>query len=134
MYFDKEQDYYYLKRCQIEDSKKPILLQGEGNDLVAYSDVPYARFALIFGGRDEDRPSEEIEAVDFIGVKSIRAKGKRLTTREVAKIEELPPLREPEPTPDTSLEPDEYDFSMSQEEEMDEEGLKQTSLFDHELE
>lgn len=134
VYFDKEQDYYYLKRCQIEDSKKPILLQGEGNDLVAYSDVPYARFALIFGGRDEDRPSEEVEAVDFIAVKSIRAKGKRLTTREVAKIEELPPLREPEPTPDTSLEADEYDFSMSQEEEMEEEGLKQTSLFDHELE
>ena len=52
----------------------------------------------------------------------------------MAKIEELPPLREPEPTPDTSLEVDEYDFSMSQEEEMDEEGLKQTSLFDHELE
>ena len=133
VYFDKEQDYYYLKRCQIEDSKKPILLQGEGNDLVAYSDVPYARFALIFGGRDEDRPCEEVEAVDFIAVKSIRAKGKRLTTREIVKIEELSPLREPEPTPDTSLEVDEYDFSMSQEEEMEGEGLKQTSLFDHEL-
>ena len=96
--------------------------------------MPYARFAVIFGGRDEGRPNEEIEAVDFIGVKSVRAKGKRLTTREVAKVEELSPLREPEPATDSLPEVDEYDFSTSEDEEMEEEGLKQTSLFDDELE
>ena len=38
----------------------------------------------------------DIEAEDFIGVKSFKAKGKRITTCNVAKIEELEPTRWPE--------------------------------------
>mgnify|MGYP000287870410 CR=1 FL=1 len=38
-----------------------------------------------------------IEASDFVGVKSFKAKGKRLTTYSVDRIEELEPTRMPEP-------------------------------------
>ena len=37
-----------------------------------------------------------IEASDFVGVKSFKAKGKRLTTFTVEHIEELEPTRMPE--------------------------------------
>ena len=39
-----------------------------------------------------------IDAEEFIGVKSYKAKGKRVTTLNVAKVTELEPTRFPEPT------------------------------------
>ena len=38
------------------------------------------------------RGSAIVEAMDFIGVKSLRAKGKRITAWNVAKIEEIEPV------------------------------------------
>ncbi len=98
VYKDPQQEFYYLKRFTMEDQSKPILMQGEGNELILYSDAYYARFGVLFGGHDADRPEEIIEADEFIGIKSVRAKGKRLTTRKVATIEEREPIRQPEPS------------------------------------
>ena len=42
-----------------------------------------------------------MEASDFVGVKSFKAKGKRLTTFTVDHIEELEPTRKPEPQEET---------------------------------
>jgi topoisomerase-4 subunit A len=47
----------------------------------------------------------EIEAEEFIGVKSFKARGKRVTTLCVAKVEELEPTRFPE-EPEDDKEPD----------------------------
>jgi topoisomerase-4 subunit A len=47
------------------------------------------------GGADSFREPIEIDAEEFIGVKSFKAKGKRITTLNVASIEELEPLRFP---------------------------------------
>ena len=46
------------------------------------------------------RAPEEIDAEQFIGQKSFKAKGKRISTWQIGKIEELEPVRFPEP--DTS--------------------------------
>ena len=58
----------------------------------------------------------EIEANDFIGLKSFKAKGKRLTTFTIDHIEELEPTRQPEPEDDgnadssqESVEPEDLD-------------------------
>ena len=61
------------------------------------SDAAYPRLRVTFGGADDFRDPLEVEVADFIGCKSFKAKGKRLTTLEVAAIEELEPLRQPEP-------------------------------------
>ena len=50
------------------------------------------------GGHDDFREPLDIEAEEFIGVKSFKAKGKRLTTFTIAGIEELEPTRQPEPS------------------------------------
>ena len=48
------------------------------------------------GGADANQPSLTIDAESFIGLKSYKAKGKRITTFKVASIVELEPTRLPE--------------------------------------
>jgi topoisomerase-4 subunit A len=42
-----------------------------------------------FGGKFKKRPSEIIEAADFIAIKSMKAKGKRLSNLEIVTVTEL---------------------------------------------
>jgi topoisomerase-4 subunit A len=93
--FDADQNYYYLKRFQLEVSLKPQNILGDNIEsrLMHFSDVDYPRFEVVFGGADAFRESLVVDAEDFIGVKSFKAKGKRLTTFEVETINELEPVR-----------------------------------------
>lgn len=92
--YDASQGFYYLKRFNFESSPKKQRFIGENpkSRLVAVSGEPGARFEVTFGGVDEVRGSAIVEAMDFIGVKSLRAKGKRITAWNVAKIEEIEPV------------------------------------------
>ncbi|MBQ7820180.1 MAG: DNA gyrase/topoisomerase IV subunit A [Bacteroidales bacterium] len=94
-----QQGYPYIKRFQMESSRKKQNFLGENPDssLILLSDEPYARVGVTFGGGDAFREALEIEAEEFIGVKSFKAKGKRITTFEVEDIKELEPIRKPEP-------------------------------------
>jgi topoisomerase-4 subunit A len=93
--FDAEQNYYYLKRFQFEASQKPQNFLGDNAEsrLIHFSDVDFPRFEVVFGGGDSFRESLVVDAEEFIGVKSFKAKGKRLTTYEVETINELEPVR-----------------------------------------
>jgi topoisomerase-4 subunit A len=57
------------------------------------SDVDYPRFEVVMGGNDAYRETLIVDAEEFIGVKSYKAKGKRLTTFDVETINELEPIR-----------------------------------------
>lgn len=97
--FDADQQGYpYMKRFMFEPSAKRQSFIGENpkSELVALSDAPGARFLVTFGGADSVRGTMEVLAPEFISVKSFRAKGKRLTTYEVASITEVEPLEIPE--------------------------------------
>lgn len=102
--FDADQNYYYLKRFQLEPSQKVQNMLGENPDsrLIVLTDVDYPRFEVVMGGNDSYREALVVDADEFIGVKSVKAKGKRLTTFEVSVIKELEPVRfnEPEPSGD----------------------------------
>lgn len=101
--FDADnQNYPYLKRFTMEATKKKQNYIGENPDsrLVLLTDAAYPRFLVTFGGNDATRPAQEIDAEEFIAVKGFKAKGKRITTWEVDKIEELDPTRFPEPPAD----------------------------------
>ena len=97
--FDAEQGYPYLKRFQFESSPKKQSFLGENPEsrLLVLSPEPFARIEVKFGEGDAFREPLVIEAADFIGVKSFRAKGKRITTYTVESIAELEPLRHEEP-------------------------------------
>ena len=98
-YFDREQNYYYLKRFPIELSDKmQFFLDEEGqSDFVAITDRPGAKLCIVYGGANASRPADEIDVDEFIGVKSHRAKGKRLTTYEVASLTFIEPELPEEP-------------------------------------
>ncbi len=95
VYFDAEQNYYYLKRFEIEVvMNKEIIFIGENpdNKLISITWVRYPRLEIEFSGVNNDRENEIIEVAEFISVKSWKAKGKRLTNYEVGKVIEIEPV------------------------------------------
>ena len=97
--FDADQQHYpYLKRFTFENSAKKQNYLGENKDtqFVLLSCEAYPRIQINFGGHDSFRDALIVEASDFVGVKSFKAKGKRLTTYTVGEIMELEPTRRPE--------------------------------------
>ena len=91
--------YPYLKRFQMEATKRKQNYLGENpaNKPVLLSGEVYPRIKVTFGGADEFREPLEIDAEQFITVKGVKAKGKRITTYQVESIEELEPTRFPDP-------------------------------------
>jgi len=97
--FDADQQFYYLKRFQLEASQKTLNLLGENPEsrLMLISDIDFPRFKIEFGGNDAYREALVVDAEEFITVKSFKAKGKRLATFEVASVTEIEPERFKEP-------------------------------------
>ena len=97
--FDANENYKYVKRFQIEVSNKKVNFIGENpkSVLILVSDNVYPRLRLHFGGVDAHREPIDIDVDEFIGVKGVKAKGKRLHTWNIERIEELEPLKFPEP-------------------------------------
>ena len=85
----------------IEDSEKPQCFISEEPDskLVSLTEVEYPRFEIVFGGKHKSRDNEIIEVAEFIGVKSYKAKGKRLSSYMVENIQEIEPVVKSEVTP-----------------------------------
>lgn len=124
--WDAENRCYNLKRCLldaratkqnllgdtdrfqmatvVDGSKLSIDVRRQGVPLL--TDVPFPRFRVTLGKPDDFRPALVIEADEFIPVRSVSTKGKRLTNYNVALIEELEPERVPEPETEEE-EPDE---------------------------
>ena len=96
--FDADQQGYpYVKRFSFEASARKLSYLGENKEskLILLTCTAYPRLQVTFGGNDDFREPLIIDVEDYIGVKSYKAKGKRMTTYEVDKIEELEPLRFP---------------------------------------
>ena len=91
--------YPYLKRFLMEATKKHQNYLGDnpGNELLLLTSQVYPRIKVTFGGADAVRPPMEIDAESFVSVKGFKAKGKRITTWKVDKVEELEPTRFPDP-------------------------------------
>ena len=90
---DADQGYPYIKRFLFEPSTRHqrFLGKNEKSSLILLTDTPGARFELTFGGNDSIREPLTVDAEDFIGLKSFEAKGKRLTTWELADVREISP-------------------------------------------
>lgn len=90
---DADQGYPYLKRFTFEPSAKLQRYLGENakSSLILLTDEPGARFEVKFGGADEFREPLIIDAIDFIAVKSFKAKGKRVTTYTIESVTEIEP-------------------------------------------
>ena len=97
--------YYYGKRFQMDAQAKLQNMLGENSDskMTILTDREEAIFRITFV--DETKPAIEIQMSEFIEAKSPKAKGKRFSTLDIAKIEDITPEPEPEP----EIEPNEGD-------------------------
>lgn len=99
---DADQGYPYLKRFKLEPTQRKQNFLGENpkSSLILLTDESFPRFEVVFGGNDAFRDPLIIDAEEFIGVKSFKAKGKRISTYTVETINELEPLRKEIPQPE----------------------------------
>ncbi len=103
---DADQGYTYIKRFIFEPTARPQRYLGDNPDssLRLLSSTQGARFRVTLGGGDSFREPLVIDAWDFIGVKSSKARGKRLTTFTIESIIEI----DPRPVDDDEI-PDDTD-------------------------
>ena len=88
-YWDAGQKYFYLKRFSAELSEK---MQGfvdddPGSKMVAITDDFAPLLEVGYKGVHSSRPADLVDVEEFIGIKSHRAKGKRITTYEVGRLQ-----------------------------------------------
>ena len=95
---DADQGHPYVKRFTPEDNTKKQSFIGANPEskLLLLSDEPCPRFEVKMGGDDAHREPFIIDAEEFIGVKTFKAKGRRVTNWQVGAITEIEP-REPAP-------------------------------------
>ena len=107
LYDASQQGYPYIKRFTLEANarRQNCLGDNKDNQLIWFSETPFPRIQVMFGGNDNFREPLVIEVDEFIGVKSYKARGKRLTTYEIDEIIELEPTRLP-PPPEVIEEPE----------------------------
>ena len=96
---DWETGLHNLKRSQLEaKATRQNMLGDPKRFTMGYlTDTPYPRLRFTFAKPDDFREPVELEAEEFIGVKGVATKGKKVANWKVALIEELEPARVPEP-------------------------------------
>ena len=123
VYFDKVAGYFYLKRFNAESGDKmQYFLDEDGSmQLIAISTDERPRLEITYKGAQASRPADTVTVADFIGIKSHRAKGKRLSTYDIDTLTFIEPEEVPEeeqPTQPVVAEPiaaeggDDIDFEI----------------------
>jgi topoisomerase IV subunit A len=96
IYQDPADKFYFIKRFKIEltDKKVDFIGDDDKNKLVMITSDRYPLIDIQFDMKLKTKGAEqeEIKAHEFIGVKSYKAKGKRVTVHPVKKITLLEPV------------------------------------------
>ena len=99
MYYDKAVGAFYIKRFSFDVSDNtPVcfIADSKGSYLVALSDDKHPQAEVTFGGKNENRLPELIDAEEFIAKKGIQAKGKKVSQYDVKTVVFTEPLHKPE--------------------------------------
>ncbi len=99
IFWDAEQQYYYLKRFNAKETDKPLSFIGENEEsyLVELNDMVQPQVDFKETNKKGEKVKKEVVVEEFIAVKSYSARGKRLTDQKIKDYkwtELLPP--EPE--------------------------------------
>lgn len=102
LYFDASVEKIYVKRFDIEEetplNKKTDFIGENGNYLIDFSIDRYPRIEVKFVQHEGKKPVEDevIGLEEFIGVKSAKAKGKRVAAKDIEKVFFIDPLPDEE--------------------------------------
>jgi len=96
VYLDGDQKRYYVKRFQIGEEttvnrKYLFIPDSKGSKMIMFSldYLPRLEMELI---KKDGKEIEIVLLADFIGVKSYKAKGKRLSSKDIKKVKMIDPL------------------------------------------
>ncbi len=100
LYWDSSVKAFYVKRFSFvlsDNTPLSFISEGRGSYLVDLSEDRHPQFLVTFGGKNEGRAPEVVDAEEFIGKKGIAAKGKKCSDRwEVKSVAFIEPLVKPE--------------------------------------
>jgi len=119
LYWDNAVKAFYIKRFSfVESNNTPVsfISDAKGSKLVDISADLHPQVKLTFGGRQEGREAEVLDAEEFIAKKGLTAKGKKCSALDLAAVEFIEPLHKPEDdiVPD---EPEPVDIELDDEED-----------------
>ncbi len=101
-YYDASQKFFYIKRFNAEANDKPqnFIDENPSSYIVSFCRDTYPLLEVTYTGVNSTKPADVIDVEQFIGIKSHKAKGKRVTTLQVGKLTFIEPLRkDPVPEP-----------------------------------
>lgn len=95
IYFNAEQGFAYLKRFTFDKAiiRTKFIDDNDNSYIIDFTDYPNPDIEIIFGGKDKNKEPKIISAQEHIAVKSVNARGKRLTTNEYKKISFIIPQK-----------------------------------------
>ena len=99
LYWDNAVKAFYIKRFSfVESNNTPVsfISDAKGSKLVDISADLHPQVKLTFGGRQEGREAEVLDAEEFIAKKGLTAKGKKCSSLDLAAVEFIEPLHKPE--------------------------------------
>lgn len=129
--FDADKDSDYIKRFTFVSSAKKLNFLGENKDsrFILLSDKQYPQLLIKF--KEKHREELRIDVDEFIGVKSYKAKGKRISIYNIESIGEIEPIRENDPEEEETIN---IPLEEAEENIITLKEAKQQSLFDDDKE
>jgi topoisomerase-4 subunit A len=98
VYFDGEQSMHYVKRFEISENlvlnkKYSFIPESKGSELTLFSLDFLPRISMELKPKKGNEVEQEVVPLaDFISIKSYKAKGKRLSSKEVKKLKLIDPI------------------------------------------
>jgi topoisomerase-4 subunit A len=131
IYFESSNEMFYLKRFQAETENninRQIEFIGDNpeNYMVSFSIDWLPQVKVIFNAEANKKeiPDLIINVEEFIGIKSPKAKGKRITAKATKHIKFIEPLPYEEPEDEVAAEKDNEDIQIEENDHLSEVGLK----------
>ena len=112
IYYDGSVKMFYIKRFSFEPynnvNPASFIAEESGSRFVAITDDMFPQAQVTFKGKSKDKDPEKIDVEEFVEKYGLKAKGRRLTAKDIGKVEFIEPLEKeiPEPEPEPEEEPD----------------------------
>jgi topoisomerase-4 subunit A len=105
IYFDAQQKRYYVKRMIFDKSvnKEQFIDEDPASYLVDISTDKYPQIEIVFTGKHANHKPEQIDVEEFVPVKNLRNKGRKLSLREIGSAKFIEPLYKNPPTNDDNI-------------------------------
>lgn len=131
VYQEAKTKLYYLKRFTAELTDRRVEFIDPDDKLILFTGAKEPGLNLQFDMKLKTKGAEEelINVAEFIGVKGAKAKGKRVTSSPVKKLDWVNAVEEPEPEPEPEVneEPEEQELiSLEPEEETEPDVMPET--------